>query len=56
MSNAIRCINQRFAFKNFSYFVSGLDINLEQSENDSPARKKIGCKLRSTTSFTVFFD
>ena len=26
----------------FWYFVSGLDIQLEQSENDSPVCKKIG--------------
>ena len=56
MSNAIRCINQRFAFKNFSYFVSGLDIKLEQSENDSPARKKIGLQVAKYDVITVFFD
>ena len=39
----------------FSYFVSGLDIQLEQSENDSPVRKKIGCRWRNTTSHTVTY-
>ena len=40
----------------FSYFVSGLDIQLEKSEYDSPVRKKIGCRWQDTTSHTVFFE
>ena len=34
MLDVIRCIDERFVFKNneeFSYFVSGLDIQLEKS-------------------------
>ena len=33
----------------FSYFVSGLDIQLEKSEYYSPVRKKIGCRWRNTS-------
>ena len=46
----------------FSYFVTGLDIQLEKSEYDSPVRKKIGCsnlqvaKYRDDDSCTVFFQ
>ena len=40
----------------FSYFVSGLDIQLEKSECDSPVRKKIGCRWRYTTSHIPFFS
>ena len=40
----------------FSYNVSGLDIQLEQSENDSHVRKKIGCIWRNTTSHIPFFS
>ena len=39
----------------FWYFVSGLDIQLEQSENYSPVRKNIGCRWRNMTSQTSFF-
>ena len=39
----------------FSYFVSGLDIQLEQSENNSPLRKKISCRWRNTTSHIPCF-
>ena len=42
--------------RKFSYFVSGLDIQLKQSENDSPARKKNGCKWRNTMSHIPFFS
>ena len=56
MSNAIRCIDQRFCDLEFSYFVSGLDIQLEKSEYDSPVRKKIVCKWRNTTSHIPFFS
>ena len=38
------------------YFVSGLDIRLEQSENNSPISKKIDCKWRNTTSHIPFFS
>ena len=34
----------------FSYFVSGLDIQLEKSEYDSPVCQKIGCRWQNTTS------
>ena len=40
MSNAIRCIDQKVCDQEFSYFVSGLDIQLEKSEYDSPVAKK----------------
>ena len=40
----------------FSYFASGLDIQLEKSENNSPVRKKIGCRWRNTTSRILFFS
>ena len=51
MSNVIRCIDQRFAFKNCGVSclpLSGLDIQPEQSENDNSARKKEvpGCEVR----------
>ena len=44
----------------FSYFVSGLDIQLEKSEYYSPVRKKIRCSLNLQVAkydypFTVFF-
>ena len=39
----------------FSYFVSGLDIQLEQSE-DSPVREKLGCRWRNTTSHILLFS
>ena len=46
VSNAIRCIDQRFVFKNSGiscrqeswYILSGLDIQFEQSDKDKPAR------------------
>ena len=42
----------------FSYFMNGLDIQLEkQPEFDSPgARKKIGCRWRNMTSYLLFFS
>ena len=40
----------------FSYFVSGLDIQLEKSEYDSPVRKKISCRWRNTTSHIPVFS
>ena len=39
---AVECdkmYRSKVCVQQFSYFVSGLDIQLEQSENDSPARK-----------------
>ena len=46
------------SIQEFTYFVSGLDIKLEQSENDSPVmnpvRKKIGCRWRNTMSHILF--
>ena len=38
-----------------SYFVSGLDTQLEQSENDSPVRKKIGSRWQNTMKHGQFF-
>ena len=38
----------------FWYFVSGLDIQSELSENDSPVRKKIGCRWQNMTSHIHF--
>ena len=40
----------------FSYFVSGLKMELEKSEYFSPVRKKIGCRWRNTTSHVQFFS
>ena len=40
----------------FSYFVSGLDIQLEKSEYDSPVRQKISCRWRNMTSHIPFFS
>ena len=40
----------------FSYFVSGLDIQLEKSEYYSPVRKKIGCRWQNTTSLIQFYS
>ena len=38
------------------YFVSGLDIQLEQSENDNPVRKKNRLQVaKHNASYTVFF-
>ena len=39
----------------FRYFVPGLDNQLEQSKNDSPVCKKIGCWWGNTTSHILFF-
>ena len=39
----------------FSYFASGLDIQLKKSEYDNPVRKKIGCRWRNTTSHIPLF-
>ena len=50
MSNAIRCIDQRFAFKNSHIFVSDFDIQDEKSKYDSPVRQKISSRWRDTTS------
>ena len=53
----VECINQRFVFKNsqeFSYFVSGLHIQVEKS--NSPVLQKIGCRWRNTTSHIPFFQ
>ena len=36
-------------------FVSGLDIQLEQSKNNSPVCKKIGCRWQNTTKNILFF-
>ena len=41
MLNAIRCINQRFAFQNSRISWSGLDIQDKKSEYDSPVSKKL---------------
>ena len=47
MSDAIRCIDERF-----SYIVSGLDIHPEQFENDNP----VAAKLRNTTMRIPLFS
>ena len=39
----------------FSYFVSGLDIQLEQSKNNSPVHKRISCRCWNTTSHIQLF-
>ena len=52
MLNAIRCIDHRFAIKEFQYFVSGLDNQLEQSLNNNP-----GCRgfwFRNTSHILSF--
>ena len=36
--------------------MSGLDIELEQSGNENPARKKIALSLRDVTSNIPFFS
>ena len=55
--NAIRRIDQRFAFKNskFSYFVSGLDIQLEKPDYDSPVRKKNQLQVAKYDESYCFF-
>ena len=45
----------RSKVQGFWYYVSGLDIQLEKSEYDSPLRKKIGCRWQNTTSHVLFF-
>ena len=41
----------------FSYFVSGLDIQLKKSEYDSPVRKKILLKVaKYDESYTFFWE
>ena len=52
MLNAIRLIDQRFAFKNSG--IACLDIPLEKSKYDSPV-KKIVCRWRDMTSHITFF-
>ena len=54
MSNAIRCIDQRFAFKNSWYFVSGLDIQLKKSAVSALTRA-LFILLRSSLIF-FFLD
>ena len=39
----------------FWYIMSGLDIQPEKSEYDSPVRKKVSCRWRNTTSHIPFF-
>ena len=51
-------MDQRFAFKNSRISCLALirlDIQLEQSEKDSPVRKKIGSRWRNTKSHIPFF-
>ena len=51
MSNAIRCINQRFAFKNSGILWLALIFNLSNwRKSDNPACKKSDCRLRNITS------
>ena len=43
--------------REFSYFVSGLDIQLEKSEYNSPVRKKNRLQMaKYDESYTVFFQ
>ena len=49
MSNAIVCMDNRFASRDLWSTLSGLDIELEQSENDNSA-----CKKSVHHSYTVF--
>ena len=55
MSNAIKCIDQRFAFKLW-YIISGLDIQPKQSENDNPVCKKEvpGCEIQQVVNSFFF--
>ena len=39
----------------FSYFVSGLDIQVEKFEYNSPVRQKFSCRWQNMTSRTLFF-
>ena len=48
MSQSEACV------KEFSYFMSGLDIQLKNSKYYSPVCKKIGCRWRNTTSHIPF--
>ena len=45
MLNALRCIDQRFAFENSGIFVSVLDFQLEQFEKDNP-ELVAACKIQ----------
>ena len=45
MLNALRCIDQRFAFENSGIIVSVLDFQLEQSEKDNP-ELVAACKIQ----------
>ena len=61
MLNWIKCINQMFntvCIQEFLYFVSGLDIQLEQSKNYNPVSKNICCSLRwwNSKSHILFFS
>ena len=55
MSNAIRG-RSKVCVQEFSYFVSGLDIQLEQSYNNSPVRKKLLQVAKYDESYPLFFE
>ena len=55
MSSAITCINEWFAVKN-SGILSGLDLQLEQSDNDNPAADSCMQKIGLIkTCFSIIF-
>ena len=56
MLNAIRCIDQRFAFKNSGSSCLALIFNLNNSRTTNLYTQKIGCRLRDTTSNIPFFS
>ena len=46
----------KICVQEFSYFVSGLDVQVEKSEYDSSVRQKISCRWRNMTSYIPFFE
>ena len=54
----VECNNMyrsKVCVQKFWYIVSGLDIQLENSEDDNPARKKSGSSLRKQRFIYPFF-
>ena len=45
----------KFSCEECWYILSGLDLQLEQSDNDKPARKKVSSRLQYATSHILFF-
>ena len=56
MLNAIKCIDQRFKFKFLVFFLSGLHIQLEKSEYDSPVCKKNQLQVVKYYESCTFFS